>query len=238
VQSKRQSGTSYKSIVAASIQVLFSSDLFQNSSPFLLSTDEEKNVNYIKATFGKSYPIPFSEKRKLYFICIKRFSSIFGGAFLFILISAFFLLVWHGSSGVGKYIIYVLCSILTGLPIFIIFYAVIPDIRSDYKEKVSRKYGVNHIGVAIDKGTEEISEPGSDEDSEPEIETLFYVNYEYKYQGTKYEGQVVLENQECYDAIEIGHEIPIRLLEFDPSESFPRRVKLARTLGFSKNICS
>ena len=113
--------------------------------------------------------------------------------------------------------------------------ATLPSSISYYYEKpLSETYGINLSSIVTDKRIEDHSFNETSGSQEKYVEEYHYiVGYKYSFEKD-YESEFYIEEKDFYEKIEIGSEIPIRVLKFKPETSFPRRVKLGKKFGLQK----
>ena len=189
---------------------------------------------------GSSAPIPTSEKTFLYLSAAKSHLGL-------IITFAITLLIPFGGIAIG--ILgdeLMIMPILVGSLFFIIPYFILSAIRSSisyyYEIALVNNFGVEAKAVVNHKYTEDNSyysknsKAIDEEDREKIEEIVYFIEYKYTY-GKPYTSTFILNNKALYNNIQIGSELPIKLLSSSPDKSDPIRKELARTYGFDVSDC-
>ena len=178
---------------------------------------------------------PFSEKIGHFRNALKEHQGLIFLFFFFALFGSFFcVLFWPFTKG-GAWVPFLIGAFFVVFP-FVAGAMTLPSSLSYYYEKsLSKKYGKDATAIVTDKSAETNTfEESSGRDYYEVEETTYCISYRYSFAG-EHEGAFYVENGDFYDKIEIGSKIPIRVLAFKPETSYPRRVKLGKSLGFKKS---
>ncbi|MBC2845977.1 hypothetical protein [Winogradskyella flava] len=152
--------------------------------------------------------------------------------------------------GIGCFLIYLGIKNNNNIPLlvaggFVILFMTfflgytMPSSLSFYYEKaIVKKYGSYTTASVIGKHVEDQSYEERIDNRVDNIELLFYIiDYKYTYQE-EYFGSFYVTNKACFEAIEIGSDIPIKFLKHKPEQAKPRRQKLCKDLGLETNMCN
>ncbi|MCP3944503.1 MAG: hypothetical protein GY710_23900 [Desulfobacteraceae bacterium] len=107
-----------------------------------------------------------------------------------------------------------------------------------YEKKLAQKYGFNLSAIVTDKRVEDHSYMEKRGSEGIYVEEFHYIiGYGYEFENN-YESEFYIEYEKFYNQIEVGSEIPIRVLKFKPEVSFPRRFKFGKQFGLKKSECN
>lgn len=104
------------------------------------------------------------------------------------------------------------------------------------------QFGVDTTGIVSHKYVEHTSHffdrhKHHDENSENKAdETTYFIEYKYAYDKS-YKSVFDTSKKSLYECIEVGSEVPIKLLASAPAKSAPRRGDLAVFYGLEETAC-
>ena len=110
----------------------------------------------------------------------------------------------------------------------------------EYEIALVTRFGVEATATVSHKSMEDTSHYADsskhDEDRQMIEEITYFIEYKYNY-NQPYKATFCISNKALYNRIEIGSEVPIKLLPSAPDKSVPRRACLANTYGFEISDC-
>ena len=189
---------------------------------------------------GTSTTIPTSEKTFLYFSAARKHLGLAIGFVLTLLIPVGGIAI--GLLGDELLVIPILMGFLFFLIPYFIFSMLKSSISHYYEVALINKFGIEATATVKHKSIEDNSyfsehDKHKDKDDRKKIEEIIYfIEYEYHY-GKTYKSTFIIGNKALYNAIDVGSEVPIKLLPSSPDKSAPRREELARIYGFKASEC-
>ena len=183
-------------------------------------------------------PIPTSEK---IFICLSAARDHLG----LIITFALTLMIPVATIAIGLAGNDVLITpIVGGILLFIIPYFILVALKSSishgYEVALVTQFGLEKTATVIHKSMEHTSHYADNARHDDEGEKIDIATYfiEYKYTYDKpYKSTFCIGNKALYDIIEIGSEVPIKLLVASPDKSAPERGALADIYGLKVSDC-
>lgn len=134
--------------------------------------------------------------------------------------------------------LYVFGGIFVGIPLSIIIYTIPSSFLYYYEQEATRKYGTYGTATIIE--SEIINAPDYKNFDTKKIEVdeqQYLLTYSFVHNGIANKNSFMVATKACFDALQIGTEIPIQFLITNPSKSRVRRRKLANELGTSLGNC-
>ncbi|WP_250656113.1 hypothetical protein [Alkalimarinus coralli] len=189
---------------------------------------------------GTRTTIPISEKTFLYLSSARKHLGL---AIAFALTLPIpFVSIWFGLLGDELLILPLVAGFLFFLIPYFIFSMLKSSISHYYEVALINKFGIEATATVKHKSIEDNSyfsehDKHKDEADREKIEEItYFIEYEYHY-GKPCKSTFIIGNKALYNAIDIGSELPIKLLPSSPDKSAPRRESLARAYGFKVSDC-
>lgn len=187
---------------------------------------------------GASAPIPTSEKTFLYLSAARDHLGLIITFVLTLLIPVGGIAIGIAGNEI------LLVPIVGGALFFIIPYFILSMLKStiahEYEIALVTRFGVEATATVSHKSMEDTSHYADsskhDEDRQMIEEITYFIEYKYNY-NQPYKATFCISNKALYNRIEIGSEVPIKLLPSAPDKSVPRRACLANTYGFEISDC-
>lgn len=183
------------------------------------------------------YALPLGGKLKHYHYALRQHTGLLALGFAFLL--GGWGLAWFGSdaSADSDWLLYIIGGAFS-LPMVIILISLPSSVSYYYEKSLAKKYGVDKTARVTGKRIDEYNYRAKHGDFYEDMQEFDYiVEYGYTFFG-EHEGEFILEEKDVFDGIEVGDEIPIRVLSFRPQFSYPRRSTLAKQLGLPRSRCS
>ncbi len=187
---------------------------------------------------GTSAPIPTSEKIFIYLSAARNHLSLVITFVLTLLIPLGGIAI--GVAGNETLLI----PIVGGALFFIIPYFILRMLKSsiaqEYEVALVTQFGIDSLATVSHKSLEETSHYADstqhDDESQKIEEITYFIEYKYHH-GQPYKSVFCIGNKALYNCIEVGSEVPIRLLASAPNKSAPKRQRLAEIYDLQVSEC-
>ncbi|MFP4845536.1 hypothetical protein [Winogradskyella sp. PE311] len=163
---------------------------------------------------------------------------------------SFLLLMGLTFLGIGCFLIYLGITSDANIPLlvaggfvtlfmgFFLGYTMPSSFMYYYEKEVVKKYGSYTKAIITKKYIEDQSYEERVDNRIDKVELLLYIiDYKFTYQK-EYTGSFYVADKTCFDALQIGYNIPIKFLKHKPEQAEPRRQKLCLDLGLERNRCN
>lgn len=129
-------------------------------------------------------------------------------------------------------------AVFGGLPLLGILFTIPSSFLYYYEQAQTKKYGTYGTANIIEKEEKDVSYIDKVGNRRVNVKAFqYFLTYAFEHNGQSYQNTFLVAGKNCFDALEISEEIPIRFLRTNPKKSTIRRRKLANELGLPIEDC-